>query len=430
VDWNEDGLKDLIVGENNGKVRYFRNIGSVGNPQLTFDSYLQVNSIDIDVGDYSFPWINDWNEDGKKDLLVGESDGVVTLFINNGTDANPIFTSETSIRYPTGSTVDFGYRSGPNVVDVNGDGIKDLVSGDMSGNLYYCQNNGTNANPQLANMVPLQIGGTNILTAGTTRAAPIDWNNDGQIDFILGSYDARLKLYMQTATTQIMPTVVVERTSSYVVPVSGGTVSYNITITNSQPTPAVFDFWSDVQIPGYNWVGPLLNRPDVNINPSSAIHRSVDTYVPGTAPNGIYYYYGYVGNSETMQVYSSSSFYFYKYNLDSPGGYEGPWYSTGWDESEPQTSVVVTPESCTFISAAPNPFNPITGISFSLAEAGDVYLSVFDINGREVAQLADGYRSPGNYEITFDGSDLSSGVYFARLLTKDTQLTQKLLLVK
>ncbi len=63
-------------------------------------------------------------------------------------------------------------------------------------------------------------------------------------------------------------------------------------------------------------------------------------------------------------------------------------------------------------NAYPNPFNPTTVINFSLAEPGNVTLSVYDTLGQEVAQLVNKYQEAGNFNITFNASNLSSGVYF------------------
>ena len=69
VDWDEDGLKDLLVGEESGYIRYYRNVGSFGNPSLTFDANLVANASPISVGSNSYPWVNDWNEDGLSDFV-------------------------------------------------------------------------------------------------------------------------------------------------------------------------------------------------------------------------------------------------------------------------------------------------------------------------------------------------------------------------
>lgn len=78
----------------------------------------------------------------------------------------------------------------------------------------------------------------------------------------------------------------------------------------------------------------------------------------------------------------------------------------------------------------PNPFNPMTKIKFSIAKQGPVMLSVFDITGREVTKLVNAVLPAGNFEYTFDGLKLASGVYFYRLVTNDFVQTKKMVLVK
>ncbi|MDE3059360.1 MAG: T9SS type A sorting domain-containing protein [Bacteroidota bacterium] len=65
--------------------------------------------------------------------------------------------------------------------------------------------------------------------------------------------------------------------------------------------------------------------------------------------------------------------------------------------------------------AFPNPFNPTTHVRFTVADFQLVTLKVYDVLGREVATLVNEQKSPGTYEVNFDASSLSSGVYFYRL---------------
>ena len=78
----------------------------------------------------------------------------------------------------------------------------------------------------------------------------------------------------------------------------------------------------------------------------------------------------------------------------------------------------------------PNPFNSVTKLTFDLPKAGDVSLIIYDIQGREVARLFDGFYSAGTHETIFDGSQLSSGIYFACLKDEGFSQTRKILLVK
>ncbi|MEW6654596.1 MAG: T9SS type A sorting domain-containing protein, partial [Bacteroidota bacterium] len=78
----------------------------------------------------------------------------------------------------------------------------------------------------------------------------------------------------------------------------------------------------------------------------------------------------------------------------------------------------------------PNPFNPSTQISFTLKERANISLKVYDVLGKEAANLADGYYEVGKHTATFDGSNLASGIYFYRLTTPTVTITKKIMLVK
>jgi hypothetical protein len=78
----------------------------------------------------------------------------------------------------------------------------------------------------------------------------------------------------------------------------------------------------------------------------------------------------------------------------------------------------------------PNPFNPVTRISYDLPRASRVSLRVFDLTGREVAAIAGGMQAAGTHTILFDGSHLASGVYFVRLEAEDFASTRKMVVLK
>jgi exo-beta-1,3-glucanase (GH17 family) len=78
----------------------------------------------------------------------------------------------------------------------------------------------------------------------------------------------------------------------------------------------------------------------------------------------------------------------------------------------------------------PNPFNPTSTIKYQIPISGLVKLTVFDILGRKVADLINEDKSPGIYEVKFDGSNLSSGIYFYKLTIGAYSQTKKLVLIK
>jgi len=78
----------------------------------------------------------------------------------------------------------------------------------------------------------------------------------------------------------------------------------------------------------------------------------------------------------------------------------------------------------------PNPFNPTTSIKYSLPEQQFVSLKIFDILGKEVATLVNEIKPAGNYEVNFDASNLSSGVYFYQLRAGNFTEMKKMILIK
>jgi hypothetical protein len=79
---------------------------------------------------------------------------------------------------------------------------------------------------------------------------------------------------------------------------------------------------------------------------------------------------------------------------------------------------------------SPNPFNPTTTIRYSITEPGWTRLIIFDILGRVVEPLVEGWREAGEYEVTFNASQMPSGVYFYRLETGSFSDVKKMLLTK
>ncbi len=80
--------------------------------------------------------------------------------------------------------------------------------------------------------------------------------------------------------------------------------------------------------------------------------------------------------------------------------------------------------------AYPNPFNPETKIRYQLAKPGNISLIVYDLLGNEIQTLVKGEKPAGTYEVNFNGSELSSGVYVYRLSTGNYTAVKKLVLLK
>ena len=95
--------------------------------------------------------------------------------------------------------------------------------------------------------------------------------------------------------------------------------------------------------------------------------------------------------------------------------------------AQPKTNL---PHAFALMQNYPNPFNPNTQIQFTLAQAGQIRLTVYNALGREVATLADGHYTAGLHSVTFDASTLSSSVYYYFLETANHQAVRKMLLIR
>jgi hypothetical protein len=98
--------------------------------------------------------------------------------------------------------------------------------------------------------------------------------------------------------------------------------------------------------------------------------------------------------------------------------------------SPPSAELASTPKLFLLRQPSPNPFNPLTSLTYELPHGTKVDLSVFDVFGNRVADLINSWKNAGTYQVTFEASHLASGMYLARFQAGDYQEVQKLVLQK
>jgi hypothetical protein len=213
------------------------------------------------------------------------------------------------------------------------------------------------------------------------------------------------------------------------IPASGGSFDFNIALSNTEATPVTFDAWIMVQLPNASWYGPVLGPVNLTLNGGMSIDRDRVQDVPGAAPAGTYIYEGRVGIYPD-EVINSDSFTFEKLSTGD-GSFVGSWNNSGEEFSDWLTATEVEiPSEFSLFNAYPNPFNPATTISYALPQASLIKLNVYDLQGRLVAELVNGMRQAGYHDVTFEASNLSSGLYVYRLQTDNFTAVKKMLLVK
>ena len=80
--------------------------------------------------------------------------------------------------------------------------------------------------------------------------------------------------------------------------------------------------------------------------------------------------------------------------------------------------------------AYPNPFNPVTSFEYTIPEDGMVQVAIYDISGRMVSELVNGYQSAGTYPVVWDANELSSGLYMVNMIAGEFTTMQKIMLIK
>jgi len=162
-----------------------------------------------------------------------------------------------------------------------------------------------------------------------------------------------------------------------------------------------------------------LNNSSFSIERKSSVSADWNTIgsVGGNGTSNVQHSYSYTDRNLNTGTYN----YRLK-QIDYNGNFE-------YFELSSEVSVGM-PGDLTLNQNYPNPFNPATKISFDIPKDGMVTLKVYDYIGREVATLVNEHRSAGYYSIEFNGSNLTSGIYFYKLVSNGKTKVMKMSLIK
>lgn len=300
MDWNNDGALDLICGEYDGRVHLYLNVGTAQSPVLTDSGFVQVGGADLDVGSYSMPFSCDWNDDGLFDILVGDSDGRVSLSLNDGTAGAPHFSASQFVQNG-GYDLRVSYNAAPAWTDLDADTLPDLVLGDGVGRLRYFRNQGAPGAPVFSGYEDLTVGGDAIEYESYTRPFPVDWDNDGDVDIVTGHDQSIPVLHCNDPAPVTLPGFILDFKGPYYLPGTGGTISYDVTLTNPGAQSLTFDFYTTCRVSLFSgpirFVGPIVNVRNITLTPGQTVKRTLYQPVPAAAPAGIYAYTVLVGDS-------------------------------------------------------------------------------------------------------------------------------------
>lgn len=217
VDWNNDDLKDLVIGEGGGfgdaRVRIYLNVGTEADPQFSDHFYAQSNGAELVCPASGclgcFPRVVYWDADDRKDLLIGQADGIVKIFHNIGTEENPTFDAGQNIMVGAPGTemnLDVGNRATPTFLDWDLDGMTDIVAGALDGKIHIYFNCGCDGAipPHFYLSDPVgdfarASGGDLVVPSMRSSPVLLDLDGDGNRDLLTGNTEGQLVFYKNVA---------------------------------------------------------------------------------------------------------------------------------------------------------------------------------------------------------------------------------------
>jgi hypothetical protein len=213
LDYNADGLLDLVVGnssffqpfgEKAPRIYLFENTGTANSPKFNLidDDYLEFSQYDGTNNYAPSPTFGDLDNDGDLDALIGEKSGGFFYAENTAGAGNPVSFGSLQIEY---MGLDLGQNTVPQIVDLDRDGLPDIISGERVGKVSYFHNEGTLNEPLFIPNIDSQTpAGENIIVLGlidtrfgnfTGRAAPVILDFDGEYHIFTGSEAGYLMQY-------------------------------------------------------------------------------------------------------------------------------------------------------------------------------------------------------------------------------------------
>lgn len=377
VDIDGDGDKDLVVatsgvleqtGNNNDKLYLYLNITDSINPVFKLaDSNFVISSLTGQGFFAAHPTFGDLNGDGKPDLLIGEGNGNVAYFVNNTSGSQLSFSLQN--RNAFGLTI--GTYCTPQLVDLDKDGLLDIVSGERNGTVKFYKNTGTKTAPIFNNIPTIdslgKVNSRELFTAvgissmldlvGYSAPHIFDADNDGVYDMLLGSNYGKVRLYKNIyANKDSLATEVSNSFVDFGLDANAGyTKKFGM---RSVPTTAFLN-------------GDSL--PDIMI---------------GSISGGLTFFGSSVSpiNSVDERFIDNNAFVLY-----------------------------------------PNPTDKVVNLMFNRAVKSEVQYSIFDMSGKKIMA---GKLDQNQSNITIQVDELNNGLYLIQLTTNQWQSTQRLMINK
>lgn len=233
-DFDGDGLPDLIIGDEDGRVAWLKNTGKIckGIPQFEDPLYLRQKADLLKFGALATPYSVDWDGDGKDDLVTGNSSGEIAVIKNLSGGPDPVWAEPELIKV---KGKPFRIMAGENgsiqgpaerkwgytvlaVADLDGDGRKDIIYNSIIGKIEWLRNKGSKDGLDFYAPQPVYVDWSDatpkpawnwwnpepgtLVTQWRTSPVIIDWNGDGLEDLVILDQEGYLAFYERVASSK------------------------------------------------------------------------------------------------------------------------------------------------------------------------------------------------------------------------------------
>ena len=375
ADLNNDGTADLVYGTADGPLVCYFNSGTPEIPAWTIQTSLFGGV--LDPGAASNPFLIDFDNDGDLDLLSGSQMGTIHYFENTGNAAGAAW-QENSAYF---ASIDHSIYSAVTAGDVNGDGLPDVIVGDLSGKLYFYQNTPDGLQWITDVFQDIQL-------SGWSAPRLFDIDLDGDLDLIAGEENGKLSLIKNAGNAQ--------QAIWFHYPNFFGNFDIG---SNCVPAPVDLDFDGDTDLLCGGGFGDLVFLQNNNGN-----------YVQNNL-----FIIGLDGNQNATPCFG---------DLDNDGdpdlvlgeysgvfGYfRNDYLFVGIEDNKPAPK--------TRFSIFPNPVAGVLNLSVYSDSDSEVRMRVFDVEGKLVTDWDKLLLVSGSNEFRLPASTLLPGVYLLKIIQK------------